>query len=322
VTQGVSLGVAVEETRRLIIIGSGVSGLTAAVYAARGNLKPLVIEGHEPGGQLTLTSVIENFPGFPEGINGFELIQNMKTQAERFGAEYYMARVEEMDLTNRPFSIRLDDGNTLYAHAIIIASGARARLLGIPNEKEMIGHGVSTCAVCDGAMFRGRKVVVVGGGDSALEDALFLTKFASEVHLVHRRDQLRASKIMQERAMSKPEIHFHWYREVVALEGTPQEGLTAVTLRDTSSGRTERFACDGLFLAIGHIPNTDMLHGALPTNPEGYLQTVGGTRTIIPGVFAAGDVADPIYQQAITAAGTGCQAALEAEEYLTEHGLA
>lgn len=304
----------------VIILGSGVAGLTAAVYTARGNLHPLVIEGGEPGGQLSLTSVVENFPGFPDGIGGLDLVQNIHRQAERFGARYRSAEVSHVDLHSRPFKIELDGETTLQAHSLIIASGARARLLGIEGEDEMLGRGLSTCATCDGAFFKNRTVVVVGGGDSALEDAIYLTRFASQVHLVHRRDRLRASKIMQDRARQKESIAFHWNREVESYLRTDDGRLRGVRLKGPD-GAVEDLEVDGVFLAIGHIPNTDMLKGQLPADAEGYL-TPTGVMTGIPGVFVAGDVADRRYQQAATAAGTGCAAAMEAEDYLEAAGLA
>ncbi len=309
-------------TEMLIIIGSGVAGLTAAVYAARGRLQPLLIEGMEPGGQLSLTSLVENFPGFPDGINGFELVDNMRKQAERFGTRYRSATVSKIDFGQKPFAVHLDgESEVLRTHGLIIASGARARTLGLPGETELFGHGLSTCATCDGAFFKGRRVAVVGGGDSAMEDAIYLTKFASEVHVVHRRDKLRASKIMQERALAKDSIHFHWNAHPAALLRGDDGKLRGLRLETTDgSGKTEELACDGVFYAIGHEPNTDMLGGALPRDTQGYL-TAHGVVSDIPGVFIAGDVADHHYQQAITAAGTGCAAAMEAEDWLEAQGL-
>ena len=313
------------EAESTVIIGSGVAGLTAAVYAARGDLRPLVFEGPEPGGQLSLTSLVENFPGFPDGINGFDLVDNIRRQAERFGARYRSGSVTRIDFTRRPFVLETDDepGHVL-AHSVIITSGARARMLGLPGEHELLGRGLSTCATCDGAFFKGQRIIVVGGGDSAMEDAVYLTKFAAEVHVVHRRDRLRASRIMQERAFAKPEIHFHWNRLPVAfLQGADGrlEGLR-VRQADVSPGEAavENIAAAGVFYAIGHIPNTDMLGDALPRDEQGYL-TAHGVQSRIPGVFIAGDVADHRYQQAATAAGTGCAAAMEAEAWLEEQGL-
>ncbi len=303
----------------VIILGSGIAGLTAAVYTARGGLRPLVVEGGEPGGQLSLTSVVENFPGFPDGIGGLDLVQNIRRQAERFGARYESAEVSHVDLHSRPFRIELDGERTLQSHSLIIATGARARLLGLDGEDEILGRGLSTCATCDGAFFKNRTVAVVGGGDSAMEDAIYLTRFAAKVHVVHRRDRLRASKIMQERAFQKDSIVFHWNRQVDAYlrgEGGRLRGLRLAA----PDGGGEDLEVDGVFLAIGHIPNTDMLQGQLPADGEGYL-TPKGVLTDIPGVFVAGDVADRRYQQAATAAGTGCAAAMEAEDYLDVLGL-
>ena len=310
------------DTELVVILGSGVAGQTAAVYAARGNLHPLVFEGMEPGGQLSLTSTVENFPGFPDGINGFELVDNMKKQAERFGARYEMASVTRVDFTRRPFVLETDgERATLRAHSLIIASGARARMLGLPGETELLGRGLSTCATCDGAFFKGQRVIVVGGGDSAMEDAIYLTKYATEVHVVHRRDRLRASKIMQERAHAKSAIHFHWNRVPVELLKTASGKLGGIKVRATDqSDQVEDIHGDGVFYAIGHVPNTGMLGDALPTNEQGYL-TAHGVVGNIPGVFIAGDVADHRYQQAATAAGTGCAAAMEAEDWLEAQGL-
>ncbi len=298
----------------VVILGSGVAGLTAAVYTARGGLRPLVIEGGEPGGQLSLTSVVENFPGFPDGIGGLDLVQAIRRQAERFGARYESAEVSSVDLHRRPFRIELDEERTIEAHSLIIATGARARLLGLDDESEFIGRGLSTCATCDGAFFKNRTVAVVGGGDSAMEDAIYLTRFAREVHVVHRRDRLRASKIMQDRALQKESIVFHWNRHVEAYLRTDDGRLRGLRL-GTPEGASEELQVDGVFLAIGHIPNTDMLRGQLPADRDGYL-TPEGVLTSVPGVFVAGDVADRRYQQAATAAGTGCAAAMEAEDYL------
>jgi thioredoxin reductase (NADPH) len=305
-----------------VILGSGVAGLTAAVYAARGNLHPLVFEGPEPGGQLALTSTVENFPGFPDGIGGFELIDNIRRQAERFGARYTQASVTRIDFSQRPFVLHTDgDPPTVRAHAIIIASGARARMLGLPGESELLGRGLSTCATCDGAFFKGQRVIVVGGGDSAMEDAIYLTKFAREVHVVHRRDRLRASKIMQERAFAKREITFHWNRVPIAFLRDGDGRLVGLRVRATDgSDLEEDLPADGVFYAVGHIPNTDMVGDALPRDAYGYL-TAHGVVSDIPGVFIAGDVADHRYQQAATAAGTGCAAAMEAEDWLEAQGL-
>ncbi len=306
---------------RCVIVGSGCAGLTAAVYAARGRLQPLVLEGPEPGGQLSLTSTVENFPGFPEGIDGSGLIENIRRQAERFGARYRQAAVAGADLGRRPFVLRLqDEPDEIRTHSLIVASGARARTLGLPGEQELWGRGLSSCATCDGAFFKQRRVVVIGGGDSAMEDAIYLTKYASTVHVVHRRDRLRASKIMQERAIGHPKIEFHWNRVPVAVlsDGGKVRGLRVA---GTDGGRAEEeIAADGVFYAIGHEPNTGWLDGMLPKDAQGYL-TAHGVVSKIPGVFIAGDVADHHYQQAVTAAGTGCAAAMEAEDWLQAQGL-
>ena len=315
------------DVENVVILGTGVAGLTAAVYTARGNLSPLVVDGDEPGGQLSLTSTVENFPGFPDGIGGLDLIQNIHRQAERFGARYMSATVTQARLDVRPFELTLDDGRMLKTHSLVIATGARARMLNLPGEETLLGRGLSVCATCDGAFYRDRRVIVVGGGDSAMEDAIYLTHFAREVHIVHRRDRLRASKIMQDRALHKEGIHFHWNREVAAYLPGESGGLSGVRLRSTDPNEAkktepleEEFSCDGVFLAIGHTPNTAFLNGQLPADDEGYLK-VTGVLTDIPGVFVAGDVADRRYQQAATAAGTGCAAAMEAEDYLESSGL-
>ncbi len=304
-----------------VIVGSGCAGLTAAVYAARGRLNPLVIEGMEPGGQLALTSVVENFPGFPEGIGGYDLVDSIRRQAERFGARYRSSVVSRIELDRRPFVLHLEDEEeTIEAHCVILASGARARTLGLPGEKELWGKGLSACATCDGAFFRDQRVIVVGGGDSAMEDAIYLTKFASEVHVVHRRDRLRASRIMQDRALGNERIHFHWNRVPTALLTDAEGKVRGLRLQGTDGGVEEELTSDGIFYAIGHEPNTDMLGDALPKDALGYL-TAHGVVSKIPGVFIAGDVADHHYQQAITAAGTGCAAAMEAEDWLQAQGL-
>lgn len=308
-------------TDNVIILGSGIAGLTAAVYTARGGLAPLVVDGAEPGGQLSLTSVVENFPGFPDGVGGLDLVQAIRAQAERFGARFIPSTVSRVRLDAAPYAVELDEEASRYAHSVIIASGARARLLGMPAEAELLGRGLSVCATCDGALFRGRKVAVIGGGDSAMEDAVYLTKFASEIHVVHRRDAFRASRIMQERARAKPSIQFHWNRQVVQYLKDSSGGLAGVRLSSTDGSEVyEDLLVDGVFLAIGHVPNTEMLAGQLPVDNLGYLQP-DGVRTALPGVFVAGDVADRRYQQAATAAGSGCAAGMEAEWYLEEHGL-
>ena len=310
------------QTRNVVILGGGPAGLTAAVYAARANLEPLVIEGVQvggpTGGQLTLTTDVENFPGFPDGIMGPELVQGMRDQAARFGTTYMTDDVDAVDLTTRPFRLSAGDAE-IYAHALIIATGARPRRLDIPGEDELWGAGVSACATCDGFFFRDQHVVVVGGGDTAMEEATFLTKFASRVTVVHRRGELRASKIMQERAFKNDRIEFVWNATPSAVIGADGR-VTGVVLRDTITGDEQELACDGVFLAIGLIPNTTLFEGQLDLDPTGYIVVEEPTTgTNVPGVFACGDAMDPIYRQAVTAAGTGCRAAMDAERYLAAH---
>lgn len=304
-----------DTVRNVIIIGSGPAGLTAALYTARANLKPLLIEGLEAGGQLMLTTMVENFPGFRDGIMGPELMAEMRAQAERFGAEIIQGDVTAVDLGRRPFTIRTTE-QEFRCGALIVATGASARLLGLPSERALIGHGVSTCATCDGYFFRDRPIAVVGGGDSALEEAIFLTKFASHVTVVHRRDALRASKIMQDKALANPKISFAWSSAVAEVKDTGKGEVTAIVLKHTKTGETREIAVDGLFVAIGHTPNTKLLAGQLELDGAGYLVTSQGSRTSVPGVFACGDVQDHVYRQAITAAGSGCMAAIDAERYL------
>jgi thioredoxin reductase (NADPH) len=302
----------------VVIIGSGPAGYTAAIYAARAELQPLMLVGPQPGGQLTITTEVENYPGFPVGIQGPELMQQFRDQAARFGTGIVEATVESLDLTKRPFTLRTDQSEYL-AKSVIVATGASARLLDIPSEKEFFGFGVSACATCDGFFFKGRRVIVVGGGDTALEEANYLARFCSEVIVVHRRDQLRASKIMQERSLQNPRIRFIWNAQVAEVLGEtkPRHVVTGVRLRDTKTGALSEHPIEGIFVAIGHQPNTGFLAGSLPLDEKGYVVVEpGSTRTSVPGVFAAGDVADAVYRQAVTAAGSGCQAAIDAERWL------
>jgi thioredoxin reductase (NADPH) len=302
-----------------VIIGSGCAGNTAALYAARANLKPLVLSGHEAGGQLALTTLVENFPGFPEGINGPDLVENMKKQAENFGAEYVHGSVVDTDFSSHPFRVSLE-GDWIETRTVIIASGASARWLGLESEQKLIGHGVSSCATCDGFFYRERKIMVVGGGDSAMEEANFLTRFGREVVLVHRREEFRASKIMLDRARHNPKIRFLLNTTVEEIYDVAQKHVTGARLRDVLTGRVWDEPVDGFFVAIGHIPNTKVFKGQIETDAEGYILSKGGARTNIPGVFHAGDVQDRYYRQAITAAGAGCMAAIEVERYLEQEG--
>jgi thioredoxin reductase (NADPH) len=306
------------EIRNVVIIGSGCAGHTAALYAARANLKPLVVEGHEPGGQLSLTTLVENFPGFPDGIMGPQLIENMRKQAERFGAEYRMAHLTSVDLSQRPFLLHLGK-HQVHTHALIIASGASARWLGLPNEQKLIGHGVSSCATCDGFFFSGKEIVVIGGGDSAMEEATFLTRFATKVTIIHRRDSFRASKIMLDRAKSNPKIQFLTDTVVEDVYDHGKQEVTGLKLKNVKTGKVWDFPTSALFLGIGHDPNAKMFEGQLDTDEDGYLKTHSYVRTKVHGVYACGDVQDRRYRQAITAAGSGCMAAIEVEKFLEEH---
>jgi len=307
------------DIHNVVIIGSGCAGHTAALYSARANLKPLVIEGHEPGGQLSLTTLVENFPGFPDGIQGPELIENMRKQAARFGADYHMGHVVKADLSKRPFELSLGK-ETIYTRTLIIASGASARWLGLPSEQALIGHGVSSCATCDGFFFTGKEIAVIGGGDSAMEEATFLTRFASKVTLIHRRDEFRASKIMLDRARANSKVSFLTDTVVDDVLDVGKHEVTSLRLRNLKSGESWEFPTSAMFLGIGHIPNAKIFEGQLDTDADGYLITHKNVFTKVPGVYACGDVQDRRYRQAITAAGTGCMAALEAEKYLEEEG--
>lgn len=306
-----------ENVRNVIILGSGCSGHTAALYTARANLKPLVLEGHEPGGQLSLTTLVENFPGFPDGIQGPELIENMKKQASRFGAEYRNGHVVSADLSQRPFTLNLGK-ETVKTNALIIASGASARWLGLPNEQALIGHGVSSCATCDGFFFSGKEIAVIGGGDTAMEEATFLTRFASKVTIIHRREEFRASKIMLERAQANPKIEFLMDTVVEDVLDVSKKEVTALKLRNIKTNKAWDFPTSAMFLGIGHEPNAKMFLGQLDADKDGYLVTQQNVLTRIPGIFACGDVMDRRYRQAITAAGTGCIAAIETEKFLEE----
>ncbi|HUK26311.1 MAG TPA: thioredoxin-disulfide reductase [Terriglobales bacterium] len=308
-----------DTVRNVVIIGSGCSGHTAALYTARANLKPLVLEGHEPGGQLSLTTLVENFPGFPNGIQGPELIENMRMQAARFGAQYQLGHLVEADLSKRPFALKVER-ETIHTRTLIIASGASARWLGLPSEQALIGHGVSSCATCDGFFFSGKEIAVIGGGDSAMEEALFLTRFATKVTLIHRRNEFRASKIMLERARAHDKIHFLTDTVVDDIYDVHKKEVTGLKLRNLRTGETWELPASAMFLGIGHIPNARMFEGQLDMDPEGYLVTSSYVHTRVPGVYACGDVQDRRYRQAITAAGTGCMAALEVEKFLEAEG--
>jgi thioredoxin reductase (NADPH) len=305
--------------RNVVIIGSGPAGYTAAIYAARANLNPLLVEGLEVGGQLSITTLVENFPGFPEGVQGPTLMEDMKKQAGKFGTDFLSAMVTKVDLSQPPFRVLTDD-EEIQTKTLIIASGASARLLGIESEKKLIGYGVSTCATCDGYFFKGKEIIVVGGGDSAIEEATFLTKYAKKVTVIHRRDQLRASKIMQDRAFKNPKIDFVWNTAVEDVYDVEAKTVKGVKLKNLKNNEVTDFKCDGVFVAIGHVPNTQIFKGLVEMDGNGYILTHEGTKTSVPGVFAAGDVQDNVYRQAVSAAGSGCMAGMDAERYLESAG--
>jgi thioredoxin reductase (NADPH) len=302
--------------RKVIIIGSGPAGLTAALYTARANLKPLLVEGIEAGGQLMLTTMVENWPGFRDGIMGPDLMAEMRVQAERFGTDMMQGNVARVDLKRRPFSIAFADGATITTEALIIATGASARWLEIGVDRKLSGHGVSTCATCDGYFFRGKPIAVVGGGDSAMEEAIYLTRFASKVTVIHRRDSLRASKIMQDKALANAKIEFIWDSEIADIKDVERGEVTGIIVRNLKNGKLTNVPLDGVFIAIGHTPNTALFRGQIELDEAGYIITHHGSKTSMPGVFAAGDVQDHVYRQAITAAGSGCMAAIDAERYI------
>ena len=309
------------EKHSIVIIGSGPAGYTAAIYAARANLKPVIFTGLQPGGQLTITTDVENYPGFPTGILGPELMELFRAQAERFGTQIVDEMVTRVHLRERPFLIEAGK-RQMHAEAVIVATGASAKWLDIPSEKTLSGHGVSACATCDGFFFRNKDIGVVGGGDTAMEEALFLTKLASKVTVIHRRGDLRASKVMQQRAFANPKIGWEWNQEVVEVLGDKKSGVTGVKTRHTQSGERKTIPMNGLFVAIGHQPNTELFKGQLEMDAVGYVKVQPGTtKTSVPGVFASGDAADPVYRQAVTAAGTGCMAAIDAERWLASHGV-
>ena len=306
-----------KDTYNVTIMGSGPAGLTAAIYTARANLEPVLFEGPQPGGQLTITTDVENYPGFPEGVMGPDFIDQTRAQARRFGTEMHYSLITEVDTSQSPMRVTLDDGTEFNTYSLIVASGASARLLGLDNELKMMGHGVSTCATCDGFFFRGKEMAIVGGGDSALEEAIFLTKFATKVTVIHRREELRASKIMQDRALANPKIEFLWNHKVVDILGEPDTGLEALLIEHTQTGDQTRFGTGAFFVAIGHIPNSHVFDGILNLDENGYILTKpDSTHTNVDGIFAVGDVQDHVYRQAITAAGSGCMGAIDAERYL------
>lgn len=305
--------------RNVVIIGSGPAGYTAAIYTARANLNPLLLEGLEVGGQLSITTLVENFPGFPEGVQGPALMEDMKKQAGKFGTDFLPSMVTKVDLSQPPFRVFTDD-EEIQTKTLIIASGASARLLGIESEKKLIGYGVSTCATCDGYFFKGKEIIVVGGGDSAIEEATFLTKYANKVTVIHRRDQLRASKIMQDRAFKNPKIDFVWNTAVEDVYDVQAKTVKGVKLKNLKNNEVTDFKCDGVFVAIGHVPNTQIFKGLIEMDGNGYILTHEGTNTSVPGVFAAGDVQDHVYRQAVSAAGSGCMAGMDAEKHLETAG--
>ncbi len=306
--------------RRVVILGSGPAGLTAAIYAGRANLKPMLLAGNEPGGQLTLTTDVENYPGYPEGVQGPEMMEQFRSQAERFETEFVSGHVVGVEIGQRPFVLHLEDGNQFTCDSLIIATGASARWLGLESETKLRGRGVSACATCDGFFFKDRVVGVVGGGDTAMEEALFLTKFASTVHVIHRRDELRASAIMQKRALNNKKINFIWNSVVEEILSEDGSAVEAISLKNVKTNEVSSLSVGGLFIAIGHTPNTEIFNGKMDMNNEGYIDTIApGTHTSVEGVFACGDAADSIYRQAVTAAGTGCMAAIDAERWLASN---